>query len=382
MTTTTTRRHPSKKNATSRRRSPQQKFALARDEMNKTLIERDGEVSVLLAAVIAGENPLFVGDPGTGKSLMVDAFLRWIKDNVKKFSILMSKSTKPDEIVGPLSVTAYKEDRLVRITGNFLPSAHVAFLDEIFKSGSSIRNTMLKLMNEKKFVQDGREVDVPLFSIISASNEWKNEENEDESGAFFDRFLLRKYVNRVSEANEDRLLWEDNHDPVFTDHITLDEIFQAQEEAKALPVSDQARKGLKEILVTLREEGIFPGDRRKKKATFVAKAYAYLNGHDRVELEDLEILSHVLWEDPEEQREKAEKIIVKIANPTGAIITDKIQQIGQIVKSQNPNEAVPRLQEIQKELADLPDHPRLDAAMDYCEESIRVTYNKVLGQNK
>ena len=82
---------------------------------------------------------------------------------------------------------ALEEDDYRRLTTHKLPEAHIAFLDEIFKASSSILNTILTLMNERRF-HNGREVaDVPLSTLFAASNELPE---DDELLALHDRFLL------------------------------------------------------------------------------------------------------------------------------------------------------------------------------------------------
>jgi MoxR-like ATPase len=88
------------------------------------------------------------------------------------------------------------EDDYRRLTTHKLPEAHIAFLDEIFKASSSILNTILTLMNERRF-HNGREAaTVPLLTLFAASNELPE---DDELLAIHDRFLLRFVVDYVGE---------------------------------------------------------------------------------------------------------------------------------------------------------------------------------------
>ena len=57
--------------------SVQQKFHRTREELSNALVERDQEVDLLLTSLICRENPLLIGPPGTGKSMLVDALLSW-----------------------------------------------------------------------------------------------------------------------------------------------------------------------------------------------------------------------------------------------------------------------------------------------------------------
>jgi MoxR-like ATPase len=105
------------------------KFATTRRELSACLIERDEEVDLVLTALIAQEHVLLVGPPGTAKSLLLDSLMTWLGG--RKFTVLFTKFTTPEECFGPISVAGLKEDKYRRITTGKLPEADGAFADEI-----------------------------------------------------------------------------------------------------------------------------------------------------------------------------------------------------------------------------------------------------------
>ena len=98
----------------------------------------------------------------------------------------------PEEIFGPLSLKALENDEYRRATERYLPTASVAFLDEIYKANSVILNTLLTVLNERQFDNGaGRREDCPIRCVVGASNELPE---FDELDTLYDRFLLRKEV--------------------------------------------------------------------------------------------------------------------------------------------------------------------------------------------
>ena len=360
----------------------QKKFATASKEMKAVLIERDEEIDLVLTALLCRENPLLVGPPGTAKSLLLDSVSKWVNGTTKKFSILFTKFTAPEEVFGPISVMGLKEDKYRRVTTGKLPEADLAFVDEIFKGSSAINNTTLKIMNERTFENgDGVFRKVPLLMLMAASNEFPgNDDGGKELGAMFDRFLIRKKVQPIrSRAGRDKLLWASGHTPKFSTHIDRAEIDQACEEAAGLDFTSDAKTVFTHIISELAKEGILPGDRRQFKSVGACRAYAYLCGADKVEAEHLVVLAHTLWDDPTEQPDKVLKIVTKNATPAAQVVNDILHTIEDVVTKSSPTESVPKLQAIQREIQKLEKGPHRDKALAYVMESIKLQYDKVIG---
>jgi MoxR-like ATPase len=336
----------------------QEKFSATRSELSASLIERDSEVDLVLTALIAQQHCLLVGLPGTAKSMLSDAIVGWMAG--QKFSYLMTKFTTPEEICGPVSIQGLKADEYRRIVAGKLPEADVAFLDEVFKSSSAILNTMLTILNERTYRNNGHLLQCPLKLCIGASNEWPgDQEGGRELGALFDRFLLRKLVRPIgTDKGLDRLLWSDTSVHLSTS-ITPAEIEQANKDAFALSWEQDAKDSFLAILHELKREGVQPGDRRVRQSVGAVQAYAWLNEAATVESDHLEVLMHCLWDDPQEQPKKCAEIVAKIANPVGAKVNQLLMEAEEVTSKANLKDlgqaasAAKKLSEINKQLKGL-----------------------------
>ena len=165
------------------------------------LVGRDEQARCLLLAALCGEHVLLIGPPGTAKSELARR-LRGLVGG-RYFERLLTRFTVPEELFGPLSLAALDEGRYLREVDGYLPTATVAFLDEVFKANSAILNALLTLLNERAFDQGAERMPVPLATLVAASNEVPVDES---LRAFLDRFLFRCAVAPVAGGAFEALL--------------------------------------------------------------------------------------------------------------------------------------------------------------------------------
>ena len=126
------------------------------------LYERTEIVALTLLAVLSGQSVFLFGKPGTAKSVIARRISRAFK-NSAYFENLMNRFSTPEDVFGPVDVKELKEGTYKRKTLGFLPTAAVAFLDEIWKSSAAILNALLTIVNERIFRNGEVVEEVPLF---------------------------------------------------------------------------------------------------------------------------------------------------------------------------------------------------------------------------
>lgn len=121
--------------------------------------ERKDVIEGALAAVLACEHVLFLGPPGTAKSALARAIAQAFGGIY--FERLLTKFSTPEELFGAISLKALEQDRFARVVTGKLPEAEFGFVDEVFKANSAILNSLLTLVNERIFHNDGQPVACP-----------------------------------------------------------------------------------------------------------------------------------------------------------------------------------------------------------------------------
>ena len=205
-----------------------------RTSVSRFFVDKQELVDLMVVAAVAQEPLLLVGPPGTAKSDLVLKF----KDALglgegDYFEYMLTRFTEPSEIIGPIDITQLREGRYIRREQGKLPTARLAFLDEIFKSNSAILNILLTIINERKFYQDGVPQPVRLRVLFAATNEVPE---QGELAALKDRFVLKAESRSVQEDHFKALIDAGlqsevyktlNQKPWVENHASLEDILKA-----------------------------------------------------------------------------------------------------------------------------------------------------------
>lgn len=261
------------------------------------LIERDAQARCLVLAALCGEHVLFVGPPGTAKSELARRLHRVVGG--RYFERLLTRFTVPEELFGPLSLAALDAGRYERDVDGYLPTASIAFLDEVFKANSAILNALLTLLNEREFDQGTQRMSVPLVSVVAASNEVPDEEA---LRAFFDRFLFRCAVAPVSDAAFHELLERVDRPLGEGPHLDVGELAAAQGAGERVRMPARLQAALVELRGLLRAESVEVSDRRWVRVVRALRVAAACNARAEVGIDDLYLLQFLVTESAEQAR--------------------------------------------------------------------------------
>ena len=296
-------------------------------EFKEHFIERDEEILGAILAILANENVLYLGPPGTAKTYLAQNICKSIEGGTF-FYYLLTRFTTPEEIFGPLSIKSLENDEFKRKVDKCLPASHIALLDEIFKANSSILNSLLTILNERRFHNGTDVIDTPLLTVFGASNELPEEDENLE--ALYDRFLFRYDVCYIQdEENVKTLLF--NNTSEFSPLVKLNvaQIKKLRAHAETVELDEDVKEtilSLKKHLAkkdTVEKEGIQISDRRWKKIVGVLKVAAAANGNKKVNRSMILLLQHMLWDVPEQKAALRTLIIERVVN--GGIDTQKLE---------------------------------------------------------
>ena len=276
-------------------------------------------IDLMVTAAVAQEPLLLVGPPGTAKSDLVIKFKDALQiPDGEYFEYLLTRFTEPSEVFGPIDIAELRTGRYLRRDKGKLPTARLVFLDEVFKANSAILNSLLTVINERKFYQDGQPVPVKLRILLAATNELPE---NSELAALKDRFCLKAACRSVQDEHFVELVdagldaytqRELNQKPWIEGHATLEDFVKAHRylthvlarrtiaadgrelRDRDLFFSDELLRELRRVLKTLvREDHVFVSDRKVVKLYRLLRTHAWITHGGAVEREDLRLLSYL-----------------------------------------------------------------------------------------
>ena len=323
--------------------------------LNTGLYEKEEAVRLGFLAAVSRESIFFLGAPGSAKSMIarriVQAFNSDGNTGLKYFEYLMNQFSTPEDIFGNISLKALngegeskEKEEYKRITDGMLPQADIAFLDEIWKASPAIQNTLLTILNERKFHNGNTVENVPLKALFAASNELPAE-NEG-LDALYDRLIMRLCVEYIKDEDSFFDMIDASHKVELeikeTDKsllISNEEIQKWKQQIDTVKLSDAARSVITAIRreLALQNEAIsskennvkelfMVSDRRWKKIVHILKTSAFLNDRAEVDLMDCQLIEYCIW-NTDKQRQKVREIVEKCIGENGLEYNTAIEEI-------------------------------------------------------
>lgn len=313
-------------------------------EATKGLIGREQLAELIILSAVAREHLLVVGPPGTAKSAVVRRIAQTVHGHY--FEYLLGRFTEPSELFGPVDLKKLREGTVETDVSGMLPEADIVFLDEVFLGSTAILNTLLGVLNERKFRRGHTQINCPLKVCVGASNALPE---DGALAAFADRFLLHLFVDVVPDHQLEAMLlggWQSETHPVksLAGMAEIDTLSNMLKEVQL----DQIRITLADAVRRLRQAGVFLSDRRIVRSQRLIAAATLLGGRLEATDADLWPLLYVLptLETQQHGREVLSDIFALSANSN---LFSAVEEV-----AQQPLSRVARLTEIAKcYLADL-----------------------------
>lgn len=284
-------------------------------------VEREEEIHCAMLALVAGCTCFMVGEPGIAKSMLPRRIRAYVSGG-RYFDHDLDRFSTPEDLFGPRSLTAMREDRWERTIEGTLVTADWCFLDEFFEASSALLKTLLRSLNEREYHQGTEIIPMSLTTVFVASNEIPSEPRLQ---PLYDRLLLRRSLGSIRETGGFVRMLALDRDPKPEPILHWDEVRVAQEEAAQVLVPVSLHEAMGEIRVALAERDIHASDRRFFDAQRIVRAAAWLDGCATAEHEHLRCLADVLWHDPSQ--------IPEVVRVVDQVLEPLVSQVDELLRA-------------------------------------------------
>lgn len=281
-----------------------QRLAQARKSVEQRFVGQHMVVEQVLAAILSGGHALLVGQPGLGKTLLVDILATVMGLDSQR--IQFTPDLMPADILGSEVLDVLPDgSRAFRfIEGPVFTQLLMA--DEINRASPRTQSALLQAMQEREVTISGQHR--PLgrpFHVLATQNPIEQEGTYPLPEAQLDRFLLQIDVDYPDRATERDILLATTGVTEGTAHAAFDaaELMAAQQLIRQMPVGESVveaildlvrpgRPGTDEAESFINDTLIWgPGPRAAQALMLVTRARAVLNGRFAPTMEDVGVMA-------------------------------------------------------------------------------------------
>lgn len=282
-----------------------ERLAEARRMVDRVFVGQDAVVEQVLAAILSGGHALLVGQPGLGKTMLVDTLGKVM--GLETARIQFTPDLMPADILGS-EVLDVRDDgtRAFRfIEGPVFTQLLMA--DEINRASPRTQSALLQAMQEHEVTVAGR--NRPLgrpFHVLATQNPIEQEGTYPLPEAQLDRFLLQVDIDYPDRATERAILLATTgvESNVAGSVFRESDLIAAQRLVRRMPVGETVMEAILDLVRGARPGepdapawlgdtlAWGPGPRAAQALMLVVRARAVLNGRFAPSLDDVAAMAY------------------------------------------------------------------------------------------
>ena len=200
----------------------------------------------------------------------------------------------PEDIFGPFDLPKLEQGVYERQVAGYLPTARIAYLDEIFNMNQTQLNTLNTVLNEKKFDQGTSRIDCPLELCVGAANVYP--EGDMALAALYDRFLIRYWTPYINTRSAMRTLLVAQNEPSCSVSLQDGDTELLRQAQKSVVIPDEVIDAVLDVRDALARKGVIASDRRWRSMLKLIRAKSALELRSEAKLIDVMVLADSLWD--------------------------------------------------------------------------------------